>query len=114
MPSRDCIHRLLIAGKLAAFQPCFQAWIWGAIPADSKNPRRLVAIDGKGCRESLDEINSLGILPIVNAWAHEESIAQGQVTTVAKPKLVRGCGRVERPAQELSGHERHYAADRDG
>ena len=52
IPSRDCIRRLLMALKPEAFQRCFQAWICDAIPADPKNPRRLVAIDGKTCRSA--------------------------------------------------------------
>ena len=52
IPSRDCIRRLLLALKPEAFQRCFQAWICDAIPADPKNSRRLVAIDGKACRGS--------------------------------------------------------------
>ncbi|WP_020465496.1 ISAs1 family transposase, partial [Singulisphaera acidiphila] len=84
IPSRDCIRRLLMALKPEAFQRCFQAWICDAIPADPKNPRRLIAIDGKACRGSHDEANGLGALHIVSAWAGEEGIALGQVATEAK------------------------------
>ncbi|WP_406699286.1 ISAs1 family transposase [Singulisphaera sp. Ch08] len=62
IPSRDCIRRLLMALKPEAFQRCFQAWICDAIPADPKNPRRLVAIDGKACRGSHDAAKGLGNL----------------------------------------------------
>jgi predicted transposase YbfD/YdcC len=84
IPSRDCIRRLLVVLKPDAFQRCFQAWIADAIPIDSNNAGRLVAIDGKTCRRSHDAAKGLGALHIVSAWASEEGIALGQVATEAK------------------------------
>ena len=84
IPSRDCIRRLLVVLKPDAFQRCFRAWIAGAIPIDSNNAGRLVAIDGKTCRGSHDAAKGLGALHIVSAWASEEGIALGQVATEAK------------------------------
>jgi predicted transposase YbfD/YdcC len=84
IPSRDCIRRLLMALKPEAFQRCFQAWISDGIATDADNPDRLVAIDGKACRGSRDRAKALGALHIVSAWASEEGIALGQVTTDAK------------------------------
>jgi len=84
IPSRDCIRRLLMALKPEAFQRCFQAWIRDAILADTDDPGRLVAIDGKTCRRSHDRAKDLGALHIVSAWASEEGIALGQVATDAK------------------------------
>ena len=84
IPSRDCIRRLLIALKPEAFQRCFQDWIANAIQSDDAGPNRLVAIDGKTCCGSHDAGKNLGPLHIVSAWASEEGIALGQVTTDAK------------------------------
>ncbi|MDB5352011.1 MAG: transposase [Planctomycetota bacterium] len=84
VPSRDCIRRLLMALKPDAFQRCFQAWVAGAIPGDTENSGRLVAIDGKTCRGSRDAANGLGALHIVGAWASEQGIALGKVATDAK------------------------------
>jgi predicted transposase YbfD/YdcC len=84
IPSRDCIRRLLLALKPEAFQRCFQDWITDAIATDDSNPQRLVAIDGKTNRGSLDPAKGLGALHIVSAWASEEGIALGQVATDAK------------------------------
>ena len=84
IPSRDCIRRLLLALKPAAFQRCFQDWITDAIATDDNNPQRLVAIDGKTNRRSHDRAKDLGALHIVSAWASEEGIALGQVATDAK------------------------------
>src|SRR3954464_5437764 len=78
IPSRDCIRRLLLALKPAAFQRCFQEWIAQAIVDDTAAPHRLVAIDGKTCRGSHDAGRGLGPLHIVSAWASEEGIALGQ------------------------------------
>ncbi len=84
IPSRDCIRRLLMALKPEAFQRCFQAWLCDAIPDDTKDSPRLVAIDGKACRGSHDAARGLGNLHIVSAWASEQGIALGQVATDAK------------------------------
>ena len=79
IPSRDCIRRLLLALRPAAFQECFRAWIADALPDDPAGPRRLIAIDGKSCRGSRDGANGLGALHVVSAWASEEGVALGQV-----------------------------------
>jgi predicted transposase YbfD/YdcC len=84
IPSRDCIRRLLMLLKPAAFQQCFQAWITHALPTDEASQRKLVAIDGKTCRRSHDLSKDLGPLHIVSAWASEEGIALGQVATEKK------------------------------
>jgi predicted transposase YbfD/YdcC len=84
IPSRDCIRRLLMLLKPAAFQQCFQAWITHALPTDESSQRKLVAIDGKTCRRSHDLSKDLGPLHIVSAWASEEGIALGQVATEEK------------------------------
>jgi predicted transposase YbfD/YdcC len=84
IPSRDCIRRLLMALKPEAFPRCFQAWIRDAILADTDDPGRLVAIDGKTCRRSHDRAKDRGAWHIVSAWASEEGIALGQVATDAK------------------------------
>ena len=70
--------------KPEAFQRCFQDWIAEALPIDSTNKGRLVAIDGKTCRRSHDKAKGLGALHIVSAWASEQGIALGQVATEAK------------------------------
>jgi predicted transposase YbfD/YdcC len=84
IPSRDCIRRLLIALKPAAFQRCFQNWIASVTITDDSQPDRLVAIDGKTCRGSHDAGHGLGPLHIVSAWASEQGIALGQVATADK------------------------------
>jgi len=84
IPSRDCIRRLLMALKPAAFQECFEAWIANAVRQDEQGCGRLIAIDGKTCRRSHDHSKDLGALHVVSAWASEEGIALGQVATEAK------------------------------
>ena len=84
IPSRDCIRRLLMALKPEAFQKCFQDWITHAIRCDDNGSRRLIAIDGKRCRRSLDAAHGLGSLHLGSAWASEEGIAPGQVATEEK------------------------------
>ena len=84
IPSRDCLHRLLMALKPEAFQRCFQDWIAHAIEPDDSRPDRLIAIDGKTNRRSHDRAADLGPLHLVTAWASEEGIALGQVAIEEK------------------------------
>jgi predicted transposase YbfD/YdcC len=84
IPSRDCIRRVLIALKPEAFQRCFAAWITDVLVTQQSSGQRLVAIDGKTCRNAHDAKNNLGALHIVSAWASEEGVALGQVATDAK------------------------------
>jgi predicted transposase YbfD/YdcC len=84
IPSRDCIRRLLLALKPEAFQKCFQAWVRHAVRIDEDGPARLIAIDGKTCRNSHDAAHGLGPLHLVSAWASEEGIALGQVAAEEK------------------------------
>jgi len=84
IPSRDCIRRLLMVLKPAAFQKCFQEWIATALPANDTSRLKLVSIDGKTCRGSHDAAHGLGTMHIVSAWASEEGIALGQVATEEK------------------------------
>jgi predicted transposase YbfD/YdcC len=83
IPSKDCFRRVLIALKPEAFQACFQDWIAQSVRTDD-GPARLVAIDGKTCRSSHDEAHGMGPVHIVSAWASEQGIALGQVTTDEK------------------------------
>ena len=43
IPSRDCIRRLIMALKPAAFRECFQEWIARAIESGESRPDRLIA-----------------------------------------------------------------------
>jgi len=86
IPSRDCIRRLIMSLKPAAFQKCFRDWITHTIQSDQGGPARLIAIDGKTNRRSHDASRGLGPLHVVSAWASEEGIALGQVVTEEKSK----------------------------
>jgi hypothetical protein len=86
IPSRDCIRRLLMALKPEAFQKCFQDWLAHVIQTDNSGPKRLIAIDGKTCRGSLDAAKQLGPLHIVSAWASEDiPFGLHSMLTAAKP-----------------------------
>jgi predicted transposase YbfD/YdcC len=84
LPSRDCVRRMLMVLKPAAFQQCFQAWIASLAENTPTDGKKLVAIDGKTCRRSHELSKGLGPLHIVSAWASEQGIALGQVATDAK------------------------------
>ena len=84
IPSRDCIRRPLIVLKPEALRRPFQARIADAIPIESNDQGRLVAIDGKTCRGSHDGAKGLGALHIVSVSASDEGIALGRVATEPK------------------------------
>jgi predicted transposase YbfD/YdcC len=84
LPSRDCVRRMLMVLKPAAFQQCFQTWSTSLTETAQPDGKQLVSIDGKTCRRSHELSKGLGPLHIVSAWASEQGIALGQVATEAK------------------------------
>lgn len=83
MPSRDCIRRVLTALRPEAFQECFASWI-ASLVNESETGKLLVAIDGKTMRGSHDAKNGLGPLHLVSAWATENGLSLGQMSTEEK------------------------------
>ena len=77
----------------AAFEACFLEWIAELATASAG---RLVAIDGKTIRRSLDAANGKAAIHMVSAWCEANHMVLGQVATDAKsneitaiPKLLK-------------------------
>lgn len=92
IPSHDTFGRVFCLLDTEQFQQAFQDWV-AAIQGRVKG---VVAIDGKTARRSHYHAKGKKAIHVVSAWAHESSLALGQVTVDEKsneitaiPELVR-------------------------
>jgi len=81
IPSHDTFGRVFAALDPAAFEACFMKWVSDLATASAG---RLIAIDGKTIRRSLDAAGSKAAVHMVNAWCAANHMALGQLATDAK------------------------------
>jgi predicted transposase YbfD/YdcC len=81
IPSHDTLGRVFAALDPAAFEACFMKWIADLAAASAG---RLIAIDGKTLRRSLDAANGQAAIHLVSAWCETHRMVLGQVATDAK------------------------------
>jgi len=81
IPSHDTFGRVFAKLQPAAFEECFLQWI-NALASHSQG--RLVAIDGKTIRRSLDAANGQAAIHMVSAWCQANHLVLGQLATDAK------------------------------
>jgi predicted transposase YbfD/YdcC len=81
IPSHDTFGRLFAALDPRAFEACFMKWIADVGVASAG---RLIAIDGKTIRRSLDTANGKAAIHMVNAWCAANHMVLGQLATDAK------------------------------
>ena len=81
IPSHDTFGRLFAALDPRAFEACFMKWIADLAIATAG---RLIAIDGKTIRRSLDTANGQAAIHMVNAWCLANHMVLGQLATDAK------------------------------
>jgi predicted transposase YbfD/YdcC len=93
IPSHDTFGRVFAALDPVAFEECFMKWV-AALATASQG--RLIAIDGKTIRRSLDAASNKAAIHMVNAWCETNHMALGQLATDAKsneitaiPKLMK-------------------------
>ena len=93
IPSHDTFGRVFAALDPVAFEECFMKWV-AALATASQG--RLIAIDGKNIRRSLDTANGKAAIHMVNAWCEANHMVLGQLATDAKsneitaiPKLMK-------------------------
>lgn len=87
VPAKDTFRRTLSLLNPRTFQQCFSDWIdsLSFLTDEEKNEHKnLIAIDGKALRRSHDKKNGLGALFIVSAWASDQGVSLGQVSTEEK------------------------------
>jgi len=81
IPSHDTFGRVFALLDPAAFEACFLRWIADLAVASHG---RLIAIDGKTIRRSLDAANDKAAIHLVSAWCQVNQMVLGQVATDAK------------------------------
>jgi predicted transposase YbfD/YdcC len=81
IPSHDTFGRVFAALDPKAFEECFMKWIADLTTASAG---RLIAIDGKTIRRSLDSANGKAAIHMVNAWCAANHMVLGQLATDAK------------------------------
>jgi predicted transposase YbfD/YdcC len=91
--SHDTFGRVFALLDPHAFEECFMKWITHLAAASQG---RLVAIDGKTIRRSLDAANGKAAIHMVSAWCQANHMVLGQLATDAKsneitamPKLLK-------------------------
>jgi predicted transposase YbfD/YdcC len=81
IPSEDTFSRVFAALDPEGFERCFAAWI-AALAGSSKG--KLIAIDGKTLRRSVDRANGKAAIHMVSAWVSANGLCFGQLATDAK------------------------------
>ena len=81
IPSHDTFGRVMRAVDPEQFGQCFLGWVQAF---SSSEPGRLVSIDGKAARASLDRKAGQNPLHLVSAWARETRLVLGQVAVDEK------------------------------
>jgi predicted transposase YbfD/YdcC len=81
IPSHDTFGRIFAVLDPRGFERCFQSWI-GELAGSSEG--KLIAIDGKTIRRSLDRANGKAAIHMVTAWVHENHAVFAQVRTEDK------------------------------
>ena len=81
IPSHDTFGRVFARLDPVAFERCFLEWVAQMAHASQG---RLVAIDGKTIRRSLDAANGQAAIHMVSAWCQANHMVLGQVATDAK------------------------------
>jgi predicted transposase YbfD/YdcC len=76
IPSHDTFGRVFAALEPGAFERCFQCWV-GALAGSSAG--KLIALDGKTLRRSLDRASGKAAIHLVSAWVHENHAVFGQL-----------------------------------
>jgi len=91
IPSHDTFGRLFAALAPDEFERCFQSWVW-ALAGGSAG--KLISIDGKTLRRSLDHASGKAAIHMISAWVHENHAVFGQLATEAKSNEITAIPRL--------------------
>ena len=81
IPSHDTFGRVLSALKPEGFLDCFLSWVESL---QVRTAGKVIGIDGKTARASLDRAKGKSPLHVVSAWAADNRLVLGQVVTDEK------------------------------
>lgn len=91
IPSHDTFGRVFAMLDPQAFEQCFIEWI-NELAVASEG--RLIAIDGKTIRRSLDRANNKAAIHMVSAWCEANHMVLGQLATDAKSNEITAIPRL--------------------
>lgn len=91
IPSHDTFGRIFAVLDPRGFERCFQSWI-ADLAGSSEG--KLIAIDGKTIRRSLDRANGKAAIHMVTAWVHENHAVFAQVRTEDKSNEIKAIPRL--------------------
>lgn len=91
IPSHDTFRRVFALLDPEAFEQCFMAWIAELTEASGG---RLIAVDGKTLRGSLDRANAKAAVHMVSAWCDANQMVLGQVATDDKSNEITAIPRL--------------------
>lgn len=81
IPSHDTFGRVFAALDVRAFEGAFQRWIFDLA---GTSEGKLIAMDGKTIRRSLDRASGRAAIHLVSAWVHENHAVFGQLAVEGK------------------------------
>lgn len=91
IPSHDTFRRVFMILDPDAFEQCFVTWVDGLVEASGG---RLIAVDGKTLRGSLDRANSKAAIHMVSAWCDSNQMVLGQLATDDKSNEITAIPRL--------------------
>lgn len=91
IPSHDTFRRVFMLLNPDAFEACFMRWVDGLVEASGG---RLIAVDGKSLRGSLDRANAKAAIHMVSAWCDANQMVLGQVATDEKSNEIKAIPRL--------------------
>lgn len=91
IPSHDTFNRVFQALDPRQFLDCFRRWVQ---PLCASLGLKLIAIDGKTARATLDRKKSKNPLHVVSAWASEAHLLLGQVAVDEKSNEITAVPRL--------------------
>jgi len=91
IPSHDTFRRVFMLLDPEAFEQCFMSWVAQLSEASGG---RLIAIDGKTIRRSLDRANNKAAIDMVSAWCEDNEMVLGQLSTNDKSNEITAIPRL--------------------
>jgi len=91
IPSHDTFRRVFMLLDPEAFEQCFLSWVAELSEASGG---RLIAIDGKTIRGSLDRANTKAGVHMVSAWCNANEMVLGQLATDEKSNEITAIPRL--------------------
>jgi predicted transposase YbfD/YdcC len=91
IPSHDTFGRVFALLEPARFEECFMSWVSELATASAG---RLIAVDGKTIRRSLDAANGKTAIHMVSAWCQTNHMVLGQLATDDKSNEITAIPRL--------------------